>query len=385
MILTPNKSKQKMQTYKEDLVTVDIDNISGGDMSTMWNEDGIRGIVTSSLSNPTPAFIVDNKMPQLGNRKNVVILGLPDLYPRPVKKTNIIVSSSMKENMRIIPSKPSVPKLAVLGPKQILDVKIQEPLRSLSTVVPKLRPIIANKVDVSKNISVKKNKTALLTHQLKKALSADSNSSNDFSLTSRELSKSNENIYRIPKLPLRPLPRKELEYYKCTYCSIVFKTRHSLMRHTQSMHLGICYVCPYCAKGFDRRLCLKKHLIEIHTVCDPELTHVMNLCIKCVQNELKEWMISSKIKDSPEFSNNPSQAKSHKNSYQMEQREETDQDILIKKKFSIDKEVKIIVSRVSLAEKFKELNETYEDNPLHTEFEIKDEPIDFDDFDVFQD
>ena len=69
----------------------------------------------------------------------------------------------------------------------------------------------------------------------------------------------------------------------------------------------------------------------------------------------------------------------------MEQREETDQDILIKKKFSIDKEVKIIVSRVSIAEKFKELNETYEDNPLHTEFEIKDEPIDFDDFDVFQD
>ena len=377
-----------MQTYKEDLVTVDIDNISGGNMSTMWNEDGIRGIVTSSLSNPTPAFIVDNnKMPQVGNRKNVVILGFPDLYPRPVKKTNIIVSSSMKENIRIIPSKPSVPELAMLGPKQILDVKIQEPLRSLSTVVPKFsRPIIAN-VEVSKNISVKKNKTALLTHQLKKALaqSADSNSSNDFSLTSRELPTSNENLYRIPKLPLRPLPRKELEYYKCTYCSIVFKTRHSLMRHTQSMHLGICYVCPYCAKGFDRRLCLKRHLSEIHTLCDPELTHVMNLCIKCVQNELKEWMKSSKIKDIPEYSNNPSQSKSQKNPYQMEQMKETDQDTLIKKKFSIDKEVKIVLSNVSLGEKIKELNETYEDNPLHTEFEIKDEPMDFDDFDVFQD
>ena len=83
------------------------------------------------------------------------------------------------------------------------------------------------------------------------------------------------------------------EKYKCDQCDKVYPNKHGLIRHRESVHLGVRYPCDQCDFQFKQQCHLRSHIQLIHEgelfkyacdECDQKFTHRKSLL-----THIKSW------------------------------------------------------------------------------------------------
>ena len=125
--------------------------------------------------------------------------------------------------------------------------------------------------------------------------------------------------------------------HQCDYCHMAFKANNKLHEHIKVVHYGIRYHCIHCEGTYVDRWKLKTHLISIHKMCDPKLSEILDQSDDIVKG------IFDKRKG--EFDSEGAKKK----------QAQVIEDNLLKNKFSIKKELRVVLRRLSRTLHFKKI------------------------------
>ena len=71
--------------------------------------------------------------------------------------------------------------------------------------------------------------------------------------------------------------RDPKKLFSCDECPKVFRSKHSLQLHMDSVHRGITHKCDHCGKCYKSKFQLRTHIREFH---EQDFTYVCNVCKK---------------------------------------------------------------------------------------------------------